>query len=387
MADICYLAKIGEISLKKGNIKDFEERLIRNLKQMLCGINVKIKLRAGRMYVSTDGEFSVAVEKALSKLMGITGWAKTEIAEKNMQDIIKTAVKEAEKARNAGCKTFKIESRRSDKTFPLTSYNISAEAGAAIHTAGILKADMHNPDIIISIEVREKAFIYGAARKGRRGLPCGCSGRGLLLLSGGIDSPVAGYKMLSRGMNLDFLYFHSHPYTSTEARAKVEKLAAILAGYEPGAYLNVVSFTKIQQRIKETVPEAYFTLIMRVCMIKIANMLAKSINAKALVTGESLAQVASQTLENLSVTGSYAEYPVFRPLIGMDKEDITAAAKEIGTYETSILPYDDCCVLFSPKHPVLRADLAETEHIFRNANLEELILEAFKTGEQQKIDI
>lgn len=384
MSEICYLAKIGEINLKKGNIKDFEDRLVQNFKRSVNGTGAKITLRAGRMYVIANEEYSPRVERALSKLIGITGWAKTETAEKNIKDIIRVAVRQAEKARNEGHKTFKVASRRSDKSFPLTSYQISAEAGAAIHTAGILKVDVHNPDVVISVEVREKVFVYSADYKGRRGLPCGCSGRGLLLLSGGIDSPVAGYKMLSRGMKLDFLYFHSHPYTSPEAREKVEKLAEVLAEYGLGAYLNVVSFTKIQQKMREVVPESYYTLIMRVCMIKIANLLAHSTNAKVIVTGESLAQVASQTLENITVTNSYAEYPVFRPLIGMDKEEITAAAKEIDTYKISILPYEDCCVLFSPKHPVLRASISETDEIFRNAELEVLIKEAFEGREQKK---
>ncbi|AGT43030.1 tRNA uracil 4-sulfurtransferase ThiI [Treponema pedis] len=386
MGEIFYLAKIGEINLKKGNLKDFELRLSQNLQKYLLGAAPKIRVRAGRMYVTVKEEFKEKTEDALNKLIGITGWAKAIPAEKNFDSIAAVAKNEAVKAREKGCKTFKIESRRGEKTFPMTSYEISREVGGIIHTEGILQVDVHNPDIIISIEIREQAFIYGAEHKGRRGLPCGCSGRGLLLLSGGIDSPVAGFKMLSRGMKLDYIYFHSHPYTSPEAQEKVETLASILASYGLGGYLNTIPFTKVQQRIKEKTPEPYLTLIMRICMMKIANMTAKSINAKCLITGESLAQVASQTIENITVTNSFAEYPVFRPLIGTDKEDITIAAREIGTYETSILPYEDCCVMFSPKHPILHSRLEDARDIYARLEIDELLEEAYSQRTVKKFE-
>ncbi|MEL3912578.1 tRNA uracil 4-sulfurtransferase ThiI [Treponema pedis] len=386
MGEIFYLAKIGEINLKKGNLKDFELRLSQNLQKYLLGAAPKIRVRAGRMYVTVKEEFKEKTEDALNKLIGITGWAKAIPAEKNFDSIAAVAKTEAVKARERGCKTFKIESRRGEKTFPMTSYEISREVGGIIHTEGILQVDVHNPDIIISIEIREQAFIYGAEHKGRRGLPCGCSGRGLLLLSGGIDSPVAGFKMLSRGMKLDYIYFHSHPYTSPEAQEKVETLASILASYGLGGYLNTIPFTKVQQRIKEKTPEPYLTLIMRICMMKIANMTAKSINAKCLITGESLAQVASQTIENITVTNSFAEYPVFRPLIGTDKEDITIAAREIGTYETSILPYEDCCVMFSPKHPILHSRLEDARDIYARLEIDELLEEAYSQRTVKKFE-
>ncbi|MGF7108038.1 tRNA uracil 4-sulfurtransferase ThiI [Treponema pedis] len=386
MGEIFYLAKIGEINLKKGNLKDFELRLSQNLQKYLLGAAPKIRVRAGRMYVTVKEEFKEKTEDALNKLIGITGWAKAIPAEKNFDSIAAVAKTEAVKARERGCKTFKIESRRGEKTFPMTSYEISREVGGIIHTEGILQVDVHNPDVIISIEIREQAFIYGAEHKGRRGLPCGCSGRGLLLLSGGIDSPVAGFKMLSRGMKLDYIYFHSHPYTSPEAQEKVETLASILASYGLGGYLNTIPFTKVQQRIKEKTPEPYLTLIMRICMMKIANMTAKSINAKCLITGESLAQVASQTIENITVTNSFAEYPVFRPLIGTDKEDITIAAREIGTYETSILPYEDCCVMFSPKHPILHSRLEDARDIYARLEIDELLEEAYSQRTVKKFE-
>lgn len=385
MEELFYLAKIGEINLKKGNLKDFEMRLSQNLRSYLPEAKPNIRVRAGRMYVSVKPEFKEKTEEALNKLIGITGWAEAIPAEKTIEAITETARAEAIRARDAGAKTFKIESRRGEKNFPLTSYEISREVGGVIHTEGILKVDVHNPDIVISIEVREKAFIYGLQHKGRRGLPCGCSGRGLLLLSGGIDSPVAGFKMLTRGMKLDYIYFHSHPYTSPEAQAKVEKLAEILAAYGLGGYLNIIPFTKVQQQIREKSPEAYLTLMMRICMMKIANMTARGINSKCLITGESLAQVASQTVENLTVTNSYAEFPVFRPLIGLDKEEITIEAKEIGTYETSILPYEDCCVMFSPKHPILHSNLKDAAEIFERMEIDGLLEEAYSQREVKKM--
>lgn len=386
MGTVFYLAKIGEINLKKGNLKDFELRLSQNLRTYLTGASSKIRIRAGRMYIEVPEELRKRTENALTMLIGITGWAQAVSTEKKIDAIVQAARTEAVKAREAGCKTFKIESRRGEKTFPMKSYEISREVGGVIHSEGILSVDVHNPDIVISVEIREKAFIYGVEHKGRRGLPCGCSGRGLLLLSGGIDSPVAGFKMLSRGMKLDYIYFHSHPYTSKEAQQKVETLSSILAGYGLGGYLNIIPFTKVQQCIKEKTPEPYLTLMMRICMIKIANMTAESINAKCLVTGESLAQVASQTIENITVTDSFATYPVFRPLIGTDKEDITNAAKQIGTYETSILPYEDCCVMFSPKHPVLHSKLADAKEIFSRLEIEKLLQEAYSAREIKKFD-
>ena len=218
------------------------------------------------------------------------------------------------------------------------------------------------------------------------GLPCGCSGRALLLLSGGIDSPVAGYKMLFRGMKVDYVYFHSHPYTSPEAQQKVETLAGILARYGLGGYLTVVSFTKVQQHLKRTVPEPYLTLLLRMCMMHTAEMLAEKVNAQCLVTGESLAQVASQTIENLTITDSCAKLPILRPLIGMDKEEIIRYAVDIGTYQTSILPYEDCCVLFSPKHPVLHTRQKDAEDIYARIDIEPLLMEAFEQRETKKIE-
>lgn len=387
MAELFYLAKIGEINLKKGNLKDFERRLAQNFRSYFDGTPPNVQVRAGRMYVRADVSLQPRVESALNHLFGITSWAQAKPADKTLQAISATAVAEACVLQAQGARTFKIEARRADKQFPLTSYDIARKVGGTIHTAKILTVDVHHPDAVISIEVREKqAFIYGVEHTARRGLPCGCSGRALLLLSGGIDSPVAGYKILFRGMKVDYVYFHSHPYTSPEAQQKVETLAGILARYGLGGYLTVVSFTKVQQHLKRTVPEPYLTLLLRMCMMHTAEMLAGKINAQCLVTGESLAQVASQTIENLTVTDGCAKLPILRPLIGMDKEEIIRYAVDIGTYQTSILPYEDCCVLFSPKHPVLHTRRQDAEDIFARINIMPLLAEAFEQRETKKIE-
>lgn len=373
-----YLAKIGELSLKGGNKKAFEQKLISNFLAFCDNQNIKTKVQSGRMYVECEAEFSKQVEKALSHLIGITSWAKTYPTEKRIEAISLIVMQEAKKAKEKGAKTFKIEARREDKTFPLDSNEIEKEVGGLIHTSGLLKTDLHNPDTIITVEIRKNAFIYSLSSKGIQGLPTGMSGKGLLLLSGGIDSPLAGYKMLSRGMRVDFLYFHSHPYTPPEAQKKVEDLATLLSQYEIPAYLNIVSFTNIQDRIKAKAPISYLTLMMRICMMKIANEIAEKIEAKCIITGESLSQVASQTIENIGVVESYAKYPVLRPLIGMNKEEIIREAKALGSYETSIIPYDDCCSLFAPKHPILYANKKTATCIYERMDIEDLLSEAIE---------
>ena len=373
-----YLAKIGELSLKGGNKKIFEQKLISNFSALCNNQNIKVMVHSGRMYVECEKEECKIVEKSLSHLIGITSWAKTYPTEKTLEAISLIVMQEAKKAKENGAKTFKIEARREDKTFPLNSNEIEKEVGGLIHTSGLLKTDLHNPDVIITIEVRKKAFVYRLSSKGIQGLPTGMSGKGLLLLSGGIDSPVAGYKMLSRGMRVDFLYFHSHPYTPPEAQKKVEDLATLLSQYEIPAYLNIVSFTDIQNRIKAKAPQSYLTLMMRICMMKIANVIAEKIDANCIITGESLSQVASQTIENISIVDSIAKYPVLRPLIGMNKEEIIKEAKNLGSYETSIIPYDDCCSLFAPKHPILYGNHGVAMSIYEKMETEQLFTEAIE---------
>lgn len=383
MKKIFFLGKIGELSLKKGNKKFFENRLASNLRALLGNINANVKVRAGRLTLEADSDDKEICERALSHLLGITSWAEMSVCEKNLEAIILVAQKKAYEAKDAGVKTFKIEVRRADKSFPYKSYEIAQLVGKEIHNS-ILQTDVHSPDFVINIEVREKVFVYGLEKKGFRGLPCGVSGQGLLLLSGGIDSPVAGFKMLVRGMKVDCVYFHSYPYTSQEAQEKVEKLAARLADFGLSTHLNIISFTKVQEQIKASCDEEYLTLMMRICMIKLAARLAKYIGADALITGESLGQVASQTVENLSITNSACDMLIFRPLIGIDKLEITEIAIKIGTYETSILPYADCCVLFSPKHPSLKTDTKKAFEIYEQMKIEPFLQEAFANRELKK---
>ncbi|MCR5045415.1 MAG: tRNA 4-thiouridine(8) synthase ThiI, partial [Treponema sp.] len=278
-----------------------------------------------------------------------------------------------------GAKSFKCDARRADKTFPFDSYQINKEAAAKVFDQKILKVDVHNPDVKVFIEVREQVFIYANDKKAVRGLPVGVSGNGLLLLSGGIDSPVAGWRMMRRGMKVDAVYFHSYPYTSDEAQKKVEDLAAQISKYGISLHLHIVSFTEAQMQIKKSSPENYSTLLLRMCMMSVANKIAERIGAQCIVTGESLGQVASQTIENMAVTEMMAAYPLIRPLAGMDKEEIISDAVRIGTYDTSILPYEDCCVLFSPKHPILKANKEEAKKIYDGMQIEGLLEEAYNT--------
>ncbi len=381
-----YLIKLGELTLKGGNRKTFEKQLFFNAKKILREIDCRGQVISdyGRFFVECPGDPAEEkkVEWALDKLIGITGFAKAAVTEKQTDSIKKAVLEQAGKFHNIGIKTFKIETRRSDKKFPLNSYEISGEMGEAVLKEFPLKVDVKKPEGIINIEIREeKAFVYSHESRSNRGLPVGTASKGLLLLSGGIDSPVAGYRMLTRGMKLDGIYFHSYPYTSDEAKQKVIDLAAILAPYGLGFNLNIIPFTQVQMMIKKSAPEAYSTLMLRMAMMKTANLLAGFLGASALVTGESLGQVASQTIENMTVTESCAEFPVLRPLIGLDKQEIINTACKIGTYETSILPYEDCCVLFSPKHPVLKASKEEAHKIFENIGLGQELEKAFDERE------
>ena len=378
-----YLAKLGELTLKGSNIQEFENLLKHNAAKCLEGNDCRIILRAGRLYIDCDEEKAPKVEFMLNHLIGITGWAKCRTCEKDIEAIKATSFELAKLMADRGCKTFKIDSRRADKSFPMNSYEINCEAAGDIEA--LMKVDVHKPDCIIYIEVREKVYIYTDSETGCRGLPVGSSSKGLLLLSGGLDSPVAGYRMLRRGMKIECCYFHSYPYTSEEAKQKVVTLAQKLAYYGITTYLNIIPFTDVQMRIKEKAPEAWSTLILRVCMMKVANMLARRCNAKCIITGESVGQVASQTIENMTVTEHFSEYPMMRPCCGLDKEEIIRTAEEIDTYETSILPYEDCCVLFSPRHPVLRGTPDQAEDIYKELEVDDLIEKAYNEREIVKL--
>jgi thiamine biosynthesis protein ThiI len=345
---------------------------------------IKIKTTEGRYYVTGTEESSAFIEDVLSRLFGISGWAKTAVCNKTVEEVLAVCVEEGKKLSIAGVKTFKISARRTDKSFPLNSYELCCRAGDAVMETANLSVDIHNPQDVINIEIREKAFIYLRGKKGLGGLPVGSGGRGLLLLSGGIDSPVAGFLMASRGMSVDAIHFHSYPYTSLEAKQKAINLARITGSYCMGIRLYILSFTKVQMRIKEKSSEEWITILLRMAMMTAAEKAARKIKCKCLITGESLSQVASQTIENLSCTQSLIKLPVIRPLIGMCKESIIKEAQKIGTYEVSIQPFSDCCTVFSPKHPVIYGDPAKAISLYEALELEPLIDEALENYELVK---
>ncbi|MCL2719776.1 MAG: tRNA 4-thiouridine(8) synthase ThiI [Treponema sp.] len=378
-----WLLKPSELTLKGENRKSFEGILKSNIQKMLSKLDndtenkIKIKFTSGRYYVHAPQEKSVEIEDILSRIIGISGWAKTTVCEKNIDVVLSACVEEGKKLSASGIKTFKIDARRTDKSFTHTSYELCCMAGDAVSEAvsGLI-VDIHNPGDIIRIEIREKAFVYSGGKKCFGGLPVGCAGRGMLLLSGGIDSPVAGFLMASRGMIIEAIHFHSYPYTSLEAKQKVIQLADITGSYCMGIHTYILNFTKVQMRIKERSPLAWTTVLLRMAMMEAAQKAAIKLKCKCLITGESLSQVASQTIENLTCTENRIKLPVLRPLIGFSKEDIILKAKKIGTFETSIQPFVDCCTLFSPPHPVLRGNVNEANELYEKLELEQLIDEA-----------
>ncbi|MDR1786637.1 MAG: tRNA 4-thiouridine(8) synthase ThiI [Spirochaetaceae bacterium] len=377
-----YLAKLGELTLKGANKRDFERRLVENARLGLEKVDARVRLQSARLYVEGPEESSAAIEFTLSHLIGITGWARTRVCEKTIEAITQAVYDEAVARRDQGARTFKVETRRQDKSFPLDSYGVNTEAPSRVVDENVLAVDVHRPDALICVEIRERVFVYSNAHRGCRGLPVGTSGKGVLLLSGGLDSPVAGYRMLRRGMRLDYAHFHAWPYTSDEAKQKALDLARLLAAYGCGGHINMIPFAEVQTRIRERAPGMFSTLLLRVCMIKAANLLAAKVRAEAIITGESLGQVASQTMRNMAVTEDAAEFPLYRPLIGLDKEEIIETSRSIGAYETSILPYEDCCVLFAPKHPALRATVEESRSLYAALEADSLIQDAFDRREK-----
>lgn len=380
--DALFLIKIGEIRLKDGNRAEFENRLKRDLKRRLSSFHSELTSRENRYYLKVDEENAARAEFALSRTPGINGWARAVKVPKTMERITGAALDAMASLVAHGASSFKVESRRSDKGFPLDSYGISRELGGAIlERFPTLRVDVHNPDATVYVEVREKAYVYSDGSPGVRGLPVGSGGKGLLLLSGGIDSPVAGYMMLGRGLALESIYFHAYPYTSREAWEKVRDLAANLATFSGGMTLHTAHFTEVQLKIKKDALPEKATLYLRACMMMAADMLAKERGLNTLVSGESLGQVASQTAENMRFTGAYTDLAILRPLVGTDKEDTIRTARAIGTYDISILPYEDCCVLFSPKHPVLKAKFEEERAAFDGLGFRDLVAEAVRSVE------
>lgn len=375
------LVKIGELVLKGLNRRSFEAKLMRNIKKSLKRLgNFEIKNAQSTISIIPMDEFVDLddVCEQVRKIFGIVTYSRAAVCpEKTLESILETApVYLAQQLKEA--KTFKVESKRSDKRFPYKSPEISRETGAAILRAfPHLKVDVHNPDLTVNVEVRDfHAYIRGNALKGAGGIPVGTGGNAAILISGGIDSPVAAYMMAKRGVRLTAIHFASPPYTSERAEQKVVKLLKKVALYSDDMAMYTVPFTKIQETIREKCPEEYFTLIMRRLMMKISERVARDNDCQALITGESLGQVASQTIAALGCTDNAANLPVFRPLIGMDKQEIVDISYKIDTYETSIEPYEDCCTVFTPKHPRTNPSLKKVIEVEKLGNFEPMIEEA-----------
>ena len=378
------LLKYGEIVLKGANKRYFEDMLLRQLRRKAKPYGeFEIYRSQSTIYVEPKNDLCDmdGMMAAAGKVFGIVAICRAAVCEKNMESILET-VKSYIPPHLAGKKTFKVESKRSDKNFPLDSIEISREAGGAVLSAcPHMKVDVHNPDVTVRVEVRDfAAYVHPGPVKGAGGMPVGSNGRGLLLLSGGIDSPVAGYMMARRGMTMEAIHFESFPYTSEMARDKVLRLAQIVSEYNNDSMIvHVVSLTKVQEELVKACDEDYFTLLLRRYMMAIADRVAQKFCCDALVTGESLGQVASQTAEAIGVTDPVATRPVFRPCIGLDKEDIVVTSRKIGTFETSIEPYEDCCTVFTPRHPRTRPDLQKVLAQEQKLPFEQLCDEAMQT--------
>ena len=360
------LAKNGEIALKGLNRRRFEEVLMRNIKWRLKDFGkIRVSCMQSTIYIDPeDGEFYDfdGAVGALRKIFGIASISRAAVLEKNMDDILAKVCDYIEPA-FFGAKTFKVEAKRSDKQFPLKSPEIAAQVGGQILSRfHRLKVDVHNPDVTVMVEIRDKgAYVHAGSIPGAGGMPVSSSGEAMILISGGIDSPVAAYMMAKRGLMLSAVHFQSPPYTSERALQKVETLCGQLTSYTGRIQFYCVPFTEMQEALKAHCPEELFTVMMRRMMMRVATRLAEAKGIEALITGESLAQVASQTLEALHCTDSATPLVVLRPLIGMDKGEIIRISREIGTFETSILPYEDCCTVFTPRHPATHPKLSALE--------------------------
>lgn len=381
-----FLLKLGEIVLKGQNRKQFESKLRQNVRRRMKPYGeFDVYIIQSTVYVepkSPDCDLEGAWE-ACHFIFGVVSLCRCRPCEKNL-DCIFEAV-ESYLGEDLECaKSFKVESKRSDKAFPLTSIGISQEIGGRLAEAHPhLQVDVHHPQYTVYVEVRDlAAYVHGPAEPGAGGLPTGVGGRAAVLLSGGIDSPVAAYMIAKRGVEIECIHFFSYPYTSEQARDKVLELARLVTRYCGRMTVDVVGFTEIQEAIRDCCPEEYFTLIMRRFMMRIAEKIALDHGCKCLVTGENLGQVASQTMEAMGVTGSVVSLPLFTPLIGMDKEEIVTIARRIGTLETSILPYEDCCTVFTPKHPKTKPTLAQVEQAEAELDVEGLMARALEQTEK-----
>ena len=376
------LIKNGELALKGLNRATFEDILIKNIRKRIKSLG-EFDYRKEQSTVSvipvTDGVDMDEVSERVGRVFGIARYSRALQVEKDMAEIMReTPVYLADQLRFA--KTFKVEAKRSDKKFPLTSPEISAEVGGAILSKfPHIKVDVRNPEIVVTVEIREKnAFIRGNQLKGAGGLPTGTAGKSTVLISGGIDSPVAAYMMAKRGLLLNAVHFASPPYTSPQSEDKVHRLLKKVAAYSGSITLFTVGFTEIQEAIRDNCPEDMFTLIMRRFMMRIASAIAEKEDSKALITGESLGQVASQTLPAIACTDAVATMPVFRPLIGNDKDEIITVSRKIGAFDISIEPFEDCCTVFTPKHPKTKPTIQMLEEAEKALDVDCLVARALE---------
>ena len=373
------MIKYGELTTKKANRKTFINILNNNILKVLHGYSVNIKKDRVRMYIECDENDITEITEKLQKIFGLHSIVICHKVNTNIDEI---SAKVLELLKNTNFKTFKINTKRADKKFPIPSMEFNNKMGGVVLKNTDLKVDVHTPDVLVNIEIRhEGTFIYTNEIQGIGGYPVGIQGKGLLMLSGGIDSPVAGYLSLKRGVDLECLYFESPPHTSVEAKNKVIKLASIIDEYSGNIKVNIVPFTKLQETIYKNVPDNYVITIMRRMMYRIAEKVAKKNKCKILINGESIGQVASQTLSSMIVINNVTNMPVIRPVACMDKIEIIEIAKKIKTYETSILPYEDCCTIFLPKHPVINPDLDKCIKYENLFDYEELINECVENIE------
>ncbi|MBQ2582164.1 MAG: tRNA 4-thiouridine(8) synthase ThiI [Ruminococcus sp.] len=374
------LCKYGEIALKGLNKSTFESMMMKSIRRRLKKFGeIKITKAQSTVYIEPVDE-NIDVDEVvdrLSKIFGIIKLCRCGVLEKSMESILNDSIEYIREDLECA-KTFKVDAKRSDKKFPYKSPDICIELGGKIlQEFPHLTVDVHKPDVTVTVEVREhNAFVHAGKLDGAGGIPVGSSGKALLLLSGGIDSPVAGYMMAKRGAVIDAIHFEAPPYTSDRARMKVEKLAKIITNYCGDIAFYCVPFTEIQETLRDRCPEEFFTILMRRLMMEIAQRIAEKNGAQALVTGESLGQVASQTMYAMVCTDAACRLPVFRPCIGLDKTEIIETARNIDTFETSILPYEDCCTVFTPRHPKTRPSLEAVEKAQALCDWEQLIQQA-----------
>lgn len=383
-----FLIKYAEIAIKGKNRHLFEDALVKQIRHALKKVEGEFRVtkEQGRIYVYCDSEYDYdEVIDALTKVFGIVGICPVVIHDMcEYEELAKHVEKYVDDIYPDKNKTFKMNARRADKRYPMDSMELNRELGGVVLDAyPEMKVDVHNPDILITVEIRNKIYLYSEVIPGPGGMPVGSNGKAMLLLSGGIDSPVAGYMIAKRGVKIDAVYFHAPPYTSERAKQKVVDLAKIVSRFTGPIYLHVVNFTDIQLYIYDKCPHEELTIIMRRYMMRIAEHFAKETGCLGLITGESIGQVASQTLQSLAATNEVCTMPVYRPVIGFDKQEIVEVANKIDTFETSILPYEDCCTVFVAKHPVTKPNL----NIIKRSEeklaekIDELVEEAIRTTE------